>query len=183
MLLAANYVLNVVEKHDQHIIYPFIENPNNINGSYDNLRGIPIPDVAPCEVMTNDTDFSMCAGEFIEIYANQKSSWDVIASCFFLDTAPNIISYLECIYDILKPNGYLINVGPLLYHWSNGDDSDIRYKISIELSYEEIKMVLEKIGFKIIRENIFTTSYTSNKLSLMKTCYNAVFFIAQKIDK
>lgn len=124
MLLAANYVLNKIEKHDQHTIYPYIDNPNNIYGKDDNIRPVKIPDIAPSEVLTsNDIDFSMCAGEFLEVYNDYDDYWDVVASCFFLDTAPNIIEYLECIYKILKPNGYLINVGPLLYHWSSDFDS------------------------------------------------------------
>jgi hypothetical protein len=51
-----------------------------------------------------------------QIYT-EENKWDCIASSFFLDTARNIIVYLETIWKILKPGGVLINLGPLLYHF------------------------------------------------------------------
>ena len=45
------------------------------------------------------------------IFSYNSDSWDCVASCFFLDTAPNVIRYLERIYHILKPGGYWINFG------------------------------------------------------------------------
>ena len=45
--------------------------------------------------------------------------YDAVAAVFFLDTAPNLIRYLEVIRHCLKPGGVLINVGPLLWHWEN----------------------------------------------------------------
>jgi len=38
--------------------------------------------------------------------------WDAVLSCFFLDTAHNVIQYIRAIYRMLKPGGYLINIGP-----------------------------------------------------------------------
>ena len=80
-----------------------------------------IPDVCPNEVMVGDPtnyDFSMVAGEFIEVYQNQPKKWDCIVTCFFIDTAHNILEYIECINKILKPNGLWVNIGPLLWHYS-----------------------------------------------------------------
>lgn len=37
--------------------------------------------------------------------------WSCIACCFFIDTAHNILDYLERIYTILKPGGIWINFG------------------------------------------------------------------------
>jgi len=41
--------------------------------------------------------------------------WDCIATVFFIDTAHNIVAYLETIWKILKPNGYWINLGQYCY--------------------------------------------------------------------
>ena len=38
-------------------------------------------------------------------------SWDCVACSFFIDTAHNIIQYLETIYHILRPGGYWVNMG------------------------------------------------------------------------
>ena len=37
--------------------------------------------------------------------------YDCVATVFFLDTAHNVIAYIETIYDILKPGGYWVNLG------------------------------------------------------------------------
>ena len=39
----------------------------------------------------------------------------MFCSCFFLDTAKNIFDYIRCIHYILKPGGYLINIGAVLF--------------------------------------------------------------------
>lgn len=38
-------------------------------------------------------------------------SWDCVATCFFIDTAHNVIEYMETIWKILKPGGAWINLG------------------------------------------------------------------------
>lgn len=37
--------------------------------------------------------------------------WDCVATVFFVDTAHNIIAYIETIWHILKPGGYWMNLG------------------------------------------------------------------------
>ena len=37
--------------------------------------------------------------------------WDSICTVYFIDTASNILAYVEMIYNILKPGGYWINLG------------------------------------------------------------------------
>ena len=37
--------------------------------------------------------------------------WDCLACCFFIDTAHNVIEYLQAIHNVLKPGGYWINFG------------------------------------------------------------------------
>ena len=81
---------------------------------------VKIPDVCPNEVMRGDKqyDFSMVAGEFVEVYSKQVGTWDCIVTCFFLDTAHNILEYIECIAQLLRPGGLWVNMGPLLYHYA-----------------------------------------------------------------
>jgi carnosine N-methyltransferase len=37
--------------------------------------------------------------------------WDCVTTCFFIDTAHNIIEYVERLWQILKPGGVWINFG------------------------------------------------------------------------
>lgn len=72
-------------------------------------------------------------------------------TCFFIDAAPNVIQYMEAFERMLKPGGYWINLGPLLYHWQDASgDSDERFGQSIELSYDEIKHVMGTYNFRIL---------------------------------
>lgn len=53
--------------------------------------------------------------------------WDCVATCYFMDTAHNIIAYLENIYAILKPGGYWVNFGKcncFLYSHYTGCDCE-----------------------------------------------------------
>ena len=46
----------------------------------------------------------MSAGEFVEVYggAGQGARFDSCVTCFFLDTAHNVLRYLEVISHVLK---------------------------------------------------------------------------------
>jgi carnosine N-methyltransferase len=46
---------------------------------------------------------------------NKPSFNDLVA----LDTAPNIIRYVEAVKNCLRPGGIFVNVGPLLWHFEN----------------------------------------------------------------
>ena len=47
--------------------------------------------------------------------------WDAVLTCFFIDTAQNIVSYIETIARLLREGGVWINLGPLLFHFEVRD--------------------------------------------------------------
>jgi carnosine N-methyltransferase len=72
--LSSNFILNNTERKDQFEIFPFVHGFSNLLKENDPFESIKFPDVCPNEVMVGDTshyDFSMVAGEFIEVYQNQ----------------------------------------------------------------------------------------------------------------
>ncbi|KAJ0409387.1 hypothetical protein P43SY_002277 [Pythium insidiosum] len=185
MLFASNFILNWASRADEFEIHPWIHNPSNAMSITDLLRPVSIPDVAPAEILGldkgNQPDFSMCAGEFLEAYANDRECWDCIVTCFFIDAAPNVIEYIAAFERMLKPGGFWINLGPLLYHWQNGaGEEDARFDQSVELSLEEIKHVMGTYNLKILRESTRECVYTNNLKCMMKTVYNCAFFTAIK---
>lgn len=117
----------------------------------------------------------MVAGDFLEVY-NEPDSWDCVATCFFIDTAHNVLDYVETIWKILKPGGVWVNLGPLLYHFEN-----MANEVSIELSYEDIRSAIIKYGFhmEVERESVQTT-YTENDRSMLRYVYDCIFFVARK---
>lgn len=65
---------------------------------------VAVPDVHPGDLVQRPGLLSMCAGDFVEVYGqpNQAGSFDCVATCFFLDTAHNILQYMQIIKHILK---------------------------------------------------------------------------------
>lgn len=63
-----------------------------------------MPDVHPGDLVQRLGLLSMCAGDFVEVYSepHQAGSFDCVATCFFLDTAHNILQYMQIIKHILK---------------------------------------------------------------------------------
>ncbi|XP_053558471.1 carnosine N-methyltransferase [Bombina bombina] len=174
MLFSSNFVLNRCSQINAFKLYPWIHQFSNNRRSTDQIRPVYFPDVNPHDLPSN-SNFSMTAGDFLEIYT-ENGAWDCIATCFFIDTAHNVIDYIDTIWRILKPGGIWINLGPLLYHFEN-----LANELSIELSYEDIKHVMLQYGFHIeVERESVTSTYTANSLSMMKYYYDCIFFMARK---
>ncbi|KAK7678716.1 hypothetical protein QCA50_018298 [Cerrena zonata] len=183
MLLASFFILNRTETINQHTIYPYVHSFSNIRDKAALLRGVTIPDVNPSSLPQN-SNFSLVAGDFEEIYGAeeheegdpQAGEWDAIMTCFFIDTAKNIVNYLRIIHRILAPGGVWINLGPLLWHWENNTTNDP----SVELSLDEVKELARQIGFEISNERTIDTTYTNNSQSMLGYVYQAAFWTATK---
>ena len=128
----------------------------------------------------------MSAGDFNQIYGQDSTSapqnYDCIMTCFFIDTAPNVIDYLDTIYSALSPGGVWINLGPLQFHWTSDDDGngDERYERSLELSYEELKYAICAVGLEIVEEARENVTYSRDPRSISHTVFDALFFVARK---
>ncbi|XP_077993842.1 carnosine N-methyltransferase-like [Glandiceps talaboti] len=177
MLFASNFILNRSMGTDSLTVYPWVHNYCNNRAADDQIRPIHVPDVDP-SFLPSSAMFSMAAGDFLEIYTDPES-WDCVATCYFIDTANNILAYIETIYKILKPGGYWINLGPLLYHFA-----DTANESSLELSYDVLRGVILNFGFEIVDENLSVQStYTHNKLNMLKYEYSCVFLVCRKPDR
>ncbi|SCZ88523.1 BZ3500_MvSof-1268-A1-R1_Chr2-1g04466 [Microbotryum saponariae] len=161
-----------------HTIHPYLHSFSNIRTNADLLGSVQIPDVDPSTIAsTSSGEFSFAAGDFLEIYAqpSQQAHFDVIVTCFFIDTAKNIVEYLERIWSLLKEDGVWINCGPTLWHFENTEGCN-----SIELSLEDIKALAKRVGFVLENEREVRTSYTTNKRSTLRHEYAASFWTARK---
>ncbi|KAL0083549.1 N2227-like protein-domain-containing protein [Phycomyces blakesleeanus] len=174
MLLASEFILNRSTAAEQYELYPFIHSFSNIKSSNQQLTPIRVPDVVPGDLPPN-ADFSMVAGDFLEVYKDDNNSWDVIVTCFFIDTAKNILEYIETIHRILKQGGTWINIGPLLYHFEDSIDES-----SVELSLEELRQVVQSMGFTFKEEKMIPTAYTGNPDGMLSYVYDCAFWTAVK---
>ncbi|CAE6518680.1 unnamed protein product [Rhizoctonia solani] len=123
--------------------------------------------------------------------------YDFIVTLFFIDTATNILAYLDQIHALLRSNrgltlpvtGTWINLGPLL--WPPG--------ASLEPSLEEVLTLSERVGLGVVGERHSARSsdeainpvelrrtlecqYTANRAGMMKWMYQAEFWVAKRRD-
>lgn len=79
-------------------------------------------------------------------------------------------------YRILVPGGIWVNLGPLLYHFS-----DIQGENSIEPTHEDLMEIVAAVGFQIVRsETGRRTKYAQNPRSMLKSEYESLFWVCQK---
>ncbi|KAK2603788.1 hypothetical protein QQS21_003990 [Conoideocrella luteorostrata] len=203
-LLASSHILNECDGAGKYTIYPWVHTFSNHTTRENHLRGYNVPDIHPATEIaesTNAGSMSMCAADFLCLYADDdhRETYDAVASLFFLDTAPNLIRYLEVIYSCLRPGGILVNVGPLLWHFENqapgnhghDDDGDGEHDYnnssgiadpgSFELSNDEVMALLEKMGFEVEWTKMdIEAPYVQDRESMLRTVYKATAWVARK---
>lgn len=176
MLLTSSFVLNHTQRRHQWRIHPWAHQSCNVARDSDQLRCVTIPDVTPGELACRVSPglLSMCAGDFVEVYGvpEQAGAYDAVITCFFMDTAHNVLEYLEVIRHMLKVGGIWINHGPLLYHWADAFQYLSTDELSIEISLETMHAAAEKLGFECLHQEMVVSPYTSNVHSMMQTIYN-----------
>ncbi|KAG9236651.1 N2227-like protein-domain-containing protein [Amylocarpus encephaloides] len=201
-LLTSSYILNSCSEARIHTLFPWIHSFSNHRTRSNHLRSVQIPDINPRQVLGSSKDagrMSMSASDFLLLYGSeeQQGSFDAIATVFFLDTAPNVIRYLEVIRNCLKPDGLLINVGPLLWHFEgnapgiHGKEKDMDVDMdctgiaepgSFELTEDELIVLVERMGFTIERrDSNINAPYIHDKESMLQNTYMASSWVARKI--
>jgi carnosine N-methyltransferase len=203
-LLASAYILNNTQRAGQHTIYPWVHSFSNHLSRANQLRAYAVPDIHTATTLAESGtkgSMAMCAADFLCLYGDEEHSeaYDAVASVFFLDTAPNLIRYLQTIWHCLKPEGLLINIGPLLWHFENNppgshgrmadhvddggtsDTTGIAEPGSFELTDEEVMLLLQTVGF-VIEEKVtgIDAPYIQDSESMLQTNYKANLWVARK---
>lgn len=176
MLLCSNLIINCAQKVEEFTIYPHIDQVANVWRFRDQCRKITFPDVYPRN-LPESANFTMIAGDFLDVYTD-ADSWDVVVTCFFIDTAKNIFDYLAAMAKIIPYGGYWINMGPLLYHFEEMNEA------SVELTYEELRAIIPQYGFDFVHEDLgVSCTYSRNELSMLQMAYNSVFFVCKRVQR
>jgi carnosine N-methyltransferase len=208
-LMASSLVLNHTQKAGQFEIAPFALGCSNHISRTDQCQIVQIPDIHPGSELGSPKGsnvpaserMSMATGDFCVLYsqAEYKETFDAVATVFFVDTAPNIIRYIEAVRNCLKPNGLWVNLGPLLWHHAPQkddkdeneekrrkrigiDDAGIGDPGSIELTHEEVVALVEHFGFTIEKQEsgAFETGYVTNPRSMLQSTYFPAMWVARK---
>lgn len=219
-LFASQFVLNAVQRADKYKLYPFVSNFNNNVSRERQLKYVTIPDVHPGQTLAETIEraaydetiqmpgqMNMTAGDFITSYssADTAGSFDAVITVFFIDTAPNVLRYLETIHHCLRDKGVWINIGPLLWHFEDAsqttdDPSESEKKPnrvplsnngiaepgSVELSEQEVLQLATWLGFDLVsRSDPDPTigGYIRDQASLMMNAYRCCHWIFKKMTK
>ena len=136
-----------------------------------------MPDTCPSLDMKDPDkyDFAMATGEFIDVFGEQTKKWDCIVTCFFIDTAHNVLDYMATFNKILKVGGLWVNIGPLHWHYSEQPT-----EVQVQISLDEIESLVPKFGFRFRKKEMKTTCYTGRPNCMHNLSYESVFFSAVK---
>lgn len=159
-------------KKEEYYIYPNINSFSNFWDEESVFKKYSFPDVDID--LKNNKDYgklTLFIGDFIELYNNINDCYDCVITCYFIDTAQNIIEYIEIIHKILKKGGLWINFGPLSYHWSSYPDST-----SIELPYDKLKEVIINYGFEYINESIKNSTFGYINGNMHNDLFKCIYF-------
>lgn len=144
-------------------IHPFLESWSHARTRADLTR--------PVQIVPNTftTSNLLIEGDFTTQF-HTPAYFSAIATLFFIDTARNLISYFETIHTLLKPGGIWINVGPLLYGTAP----------LVQLSLDEVMVIVEEMGFEILETGEGEGLYNFNASTLYRHGYVVQRWVARK---
>ncbi|KJZ67967.1 hypothetical protein HIM_03754 [Hirsutella minnesotensis 3608] len=178
-----NVLYRFIETH--HVkngksFHPFIDGWSHHATDADMHRSLQFPDVE-----VDPRGVLLMEGDFTTIYRKDYGTFDIVLTYFFIDTARNLMNYLDNIKGVLKPGGYWINLGPLLYGTAP----------LVQLSLEDVLKISEAMGFEFsdtdeqygpltFEESTVRSMeavYGFDDKALTKNAYNAQFWVARKL--
>lgn len=180
MNLAYRYLLALPSSHSVSL-HPFIDWWSHRTTTASLTRSISFPDALPS---LTQPSVLLVEGDFTSALSSSAGTYDVVVTLFFIDTAKNILSYLETTYQMLRPGGVWINFGPLLYGTNP----------SLQLSLDEVVALAEGLGFVFeeasaecgdvtvegLKVRGTEVPYGSDDESLARNAYLAQHWVARK---
>ena len=99
MNLAYRYVASRKQPNTT-TVYPFVDWWSHQPTTKELHRKVSFPDVPvdPSDVLLVEGDFTTAFNE-----RSNNARYDAVVTLFFIDTARNVLSYMETIYRVLKP--------------------------------------------------------------------------------
>lgn len=224
MLFALGLMLNHVTSVSSHTVFPYIQKLLHVSRRLFQVRPVFLPDVSPQLLFTGDAArdletgelMLMCAGSFVDLYGppllavsdeytedaqarefrdENRSKFGIVVTCFFLDTAANVIDYVRTIRHCLRDGGLWINLGPLHWHFEGDQNREmVRREVDgamqdvqttmegLELSKEEVVQLVTAMGFDMEETESLTTTYAGDSRAMSNFVYGAEFWVAKKRD-
>lgn len=115
MNLGTSLLFSRTHAVDQHTLAPYVHSFSHQRTRSNLLRRISFPDIVP----RRDLALRFLPGDFLELFTS-LDQYDAVVTLFFIDTAANLLAYLDTIWAALRPGGVWVNEGPLLYYGNPG---------------------------------------------------------------
>lgn len=161
-------------------VHPFMDSWSHHLTNADMFRAVSFPDAR-----VNASSVLLVEGDFVSEFKEHRGEYDAVITHFFIDTARNIMSYFDTIHTALRPGGYWVNFGPLLWGTSP----------LVQLSLDEIVAITQSMGFEFVDtsdtcgEATFEGKsirgkravYGFNERALTRNAYSAQFWVARKV--
>ena len=178
MLLTSNFILNKCSRPNNYRVYPFIHDLKNRLHIRDITTPISFPDVDP-RAKNSQLSLDFVQGDFLEVCTPQalESPVDCVLTSFFLDSAKNILDFVELIARILPEGGHWINLGPLNYAYSR-----ISSEIRAELSWNFVRPFIQASGFVFVKESSdLDCGYCYDPSSMGNPRFKCLNFVCKKV--
>lgn len=141
----------------------------------DQFFNTEVPSPLPCPAARMEgRHFTMTMGDMVEIYkegGQGHRKFDCVVTCFFIDTADDLISYIKTIDQLLEEGGVWINFGPLNY----------QPKLKLKIVWEEMRALWQHLGYEFVQDDRVEHCYNiKNGIRLHTERYDVVFSTAVK---
>lgn len=145
MHLCNEFIYSLENEEKDYDLFPYIHSCSNFIDSTSQFRSSMVHSgqAKPENLALNHEDF-----RYFEVPNKSQFENIVVVSAFFIDTAENLVSYLDTIQELTTPNrknkiknGYWINIGPLKYGTA----------AQVELNSDELKKIRKAMGWKDIK--------------------------------
>lgn len=155
------------------VMYRFIESQSKLHAftvrpfadgwSHHATRDDMFRELSFPSMLMDNPNAILVEGDFTTAFGSEKGQFDVVVTHFFIDTARNLMSYFDTIISLLKPGGYWVNFGPLLYGTGPW----------VQLTLEEIIDVTEAMGFQYVDapESCGPLTFPDKKVRTMEAAY------------
>ncbi|ELP88335.1 hypothetical protein EIN_227480 [Entamoeba invadens IP1] len=168
MILTLNALIQA--KKEAFTICPYLVFTSDLVSSDFQRLKLKIPDVAPNEFLSQ-VKFS--EEDFVTYTEKSQVTFDVVCTCYFMDTAFDAVEYITSIFKVLKSGGQWVNLGPL--HWVNNCISSFHFTL------EEIIQIAKRVGFTLVKNSeMKSTTYIPQRDCTTPVTYLPRLFIMSK---
>lgn len=164
MYLGSRYMINS-STSNSFTVYPYVNEFSHVVSAAHQLEGEQIH--PPGEIIKKQKKPHLLIGDF----TTHRETYDSVITLFFLDTAQNILQYMDNLSKLTKKGGIWINYGPMKYGTG----------ACMELTMEELKFCINNSPeWEIIEEWTGTNTYQGHPESLWQAHYRIHGWVARR---